>query len=121
MDTYRSLAIRFNHWARVSFMHGNAIREPRGDAKGPSSNRKNEYFRRRVMRREYLIFSRDRETQTGTIGLFVLRIDHPPSVIDVFEEGSPIFLLPPSPSSATSDVSLNRDYMKLLPREKSVV
>jgi len=95
-------------------MHGNAIREPRGDAKGPSSNRKNEYFKRRVMRREYLIFSRDRETQTGTIRLFVLRIDHPPLVIDVLKEDPP-------PPSSTSVVFLNKDYMKLLPREKSVV
>jgi len=46
------------------------------------------------MRREYLIFSRDRETRTGTIGLFVLRIDHPPLVIDVLEEDP----FPPSSS-----------------------
>lgn len=85
MDTYRALADRFDRWARVCLIHGNAIREPGGDAKGPSSNRKNEYFRRRAVRREYLIFSRGRETRTGTTGPFVLRIDRPAPAIDIFE------------------------------------
>ena len=40
------------------------------------------------MRREYLIFSRDRETRTGTIGPFVLRIDRPLPVIDILEKDS---------------------------------
>lgn len=49
-------------------------------------NRKNEYFSRRVLRREYLIFPRGRETRTGTIGLFVLRIDGSAPAIDILEE-----------------------------------
>lgn len=81
---------RFDRWTRTFFMHTNAIREPLGDATRRFwSNRKNEYFRRRVLKREYLIFPRGRETRTRAIGAICFKnwSSRAPA-IDILEEDS---------------------------------
>lgn len=53
------------------------------------SNRKNEYFRRRVLKREYLIFPRGRETRTRAIGAICFKNwSSRAAAIDILEEDS---------------------------------